>query len=192
MLPKGSTIPEEDSFHFPGGLKDYVTSEIGERATIVPQPFAGEAKSESNGSAGGKVEWAVWWPADEEGFVRSYCNTVPTAEGGTHESGFRSALLRGLKRYAELTGNRKGSLITINEEGMYDAGVRYEDLDNSEEVIGKGLCGQSNSDSILLGSDTFLKEKGIVVAVIPVINSFRDPYPSFIINIHICRIVEHG
>ena len=46
-------------------------------------PFAGEAKSETNGTAGGKVEWAVWWPADEEGFVRSYCNTVPTPEGGT-------------------------------------------------------------------------------------------------------------
>jgi topoisomerase-4 subunit B len=115
LLPKGDAIPEEESFHFPGGLKDYVTSEIGERATIVPQPFAGEAKSETNGTTGGKVEWAVWWPTDEEGFVRSYCNTVPTAEGGTHESGFRSALVRGLKRYAELTGNRKGSIITADD-----------------------------------------------------------------------------
>ena len=81
----------------------------------MPQPFAGEAKSETNGTAGGKVEWAVWWPGDEEGFVRSYCNTVPTAEGGTHELGFRSALVRGLKRYAELTGNRKGSIITADD-----------------------------------------------------------------------------
>ena len=115
LLPKSGEIPEEESFHFPGGLKDYVTSEIGARATVVPQPFAGEAKSENNGTAGGKVEWAVWWPSDEEGFVRSYCNTVPTAEGGTHESGFRSALVRGLKRYAELTGNRKGSVITADD-----------------------------------------------------------------------------
>ena len=82
---------------------------------MVPQPFAGEARSETNGTAGGKVEWAVWWPADEEGFVRSYCNTVPTPDGGTHESGFRSALVRGLKRYAELTGNRKGSIITADD-----------------------------------------------------------------------------
>jgi topoisomerase-4 subunit B len=96
-------------------LKDYLTSEIGERPTVVPQPFAGEAKSETNGAQGGKVEWAVWWPNDEEGFVRSYCNTVPTAEGGTHESGFRSALVRGLKRYAELTGNRKGGTITADD-----------------------------------------------------------------------------
>jgi topoisomerase IV subunit B len=120
LLPKSDSkgdgsIPEEESFHFAGGLKDYLVSEIGQRPTVVPTPFAGEAKSESNGTAGGKVEWAVWWPNDEEGFVRSYCNTVPTIEGGTHESGFRSALLRGLKRYADLTGNRKGSIITSDD-----------------------------------------------------------------------------
>jgi topoisomerase-4 subunit B len=115
LLPKDGAIPEEESFHFPGGLKDYLTAEIGGRPTVVPQPFAGEATSETNGTTGGKVEWAVWWPADEEGFIRSYCNTVPTAEGGTHESGFRSALLRGLKRYAELVGNRKGSIITADD-----------------------------------------------------------------------------
>jgi topoisomerase-4 subunit B len=115
LLPKDGSIPEEESFHFEGGLKDYLISEIGQRPTVVPQPFAGEAKSETNGTAGGKVEWAVWWPNDEEGFIRSYCNTVPTAEGGTHESGFRSALVRGLKRYADLTGNRKGSIITADD-----------------------------------------------------------------------------
>ena len=115
LLPKDGSVPAEESFHFEGGLKDYLTSEIGARPTVVPQPFAGVAKSESNGSAGGKVEWAVWWPNDEEGFVRSYCNTVPTAEGGTHESGFRSALVRGLKRYGELTGNRKAGIITADD-----------------------------------------------------------------------------
>jgi topoisomerase-4 subunit B len=115
LLGKNAEVPAEDTFHFEGGLKDYVISEIGQRATVVPQPFAGEARSETNGTAGGKVEWAVWWPTDEEGFVRSYCNTVPTSDGGTHESGFRSALVRGLKRYAELTGNRKGGIVTADD-----------------------------------------------------------------------------
>ncbi|MBM3645016.1 MAG: DNA topoisomerase IV subunit B [Alphaproteobacteria bacterium] len=115
VMPKGATVAAEETFHFPGGLKDYISAEIGARPTVVPQPFAGEAKSESNGTAGGRVEWAVWWPNDEEGFVRSYCNTVPTVEGGTHESGFRSALVRGLKRYAELTGNRKGGILTAED-----------------------------------------------------------------------------
>src|SRR5262249_59300510 len=81
----------------------------------VRKAWAGEAGRGSSGTAGGKVEWAVWWPNDEEGFVRYYCNTVPTVEGGTHESGFRSALVRGLKRYAELIGNRKGGIITADD-----------------------------------------------------------------------------
>ncbi|MBS0540073.1 MAG: type IIA DNA topoisomerase subunit B, partial [Proteobacteria bacterium] len=111
LLPKDGSIPAEETFHFAGGLKDYLVSEIGTRPTVVPTPFAGEAKSDGNA----KVEWAVWWPTDEEGFIRSYCNTVPTSDGGTHESGFRSALVRGLKRYADLTGNRKGSIITADD-----------------------------------------------------------------------------
>ena len=88
LLPKNSEIPAEESFHFQDGLKDYLTSEIGERPTVVPQPFAGEAKSETNGTAGrqGRMGGAGG-RNDEEGFVRSYCNTVPTPEGGTHEVG---------------------------------------------------------------------------------------------------------
>jgi topoisomerase-4 subunit B len=108
-------VPPEETFKFPGGLKDYLASEIAERPTITPVPFAGHGASESNGTAGGKVEWAVWWPQDEDGFVRTYCNTVPTPDGGTHESGLRSALTRGLKRYAELTNNRKASAITADD-----------------------------------------------------------------------------
>ncbi len=123
VLPKDGSVPEDDTFHFAGGLKDYLVSEIGARPTVVPAPFAGEAKSDGNGSIKGKVEWAVWWPNDEEGFVRSYCNTVPTIEGGTHESGFRSALLRGLKRYADLTGNRKGGIITSDDVMDGSAGL---------------------------------------------------------------------
>jgi topoisomerase-4 subunit B len=65
--------PRGESFHFPGGLKDYLTSEIGERPTVVPQPFAGEARSETNGTAGGKVEWAVWWPPTRK------ASSAPTA-----------------------------------------------------------------------------------------------------------------
>ena len=114
LLPKSGEIPEEETFHFPGGLKDYLTSEIGQRAHRRAAALRRRGQERPT-EAGGKVEWAVWWPNDEEGFVRSYCNTVPTSEGGTHESGFRSALVRGLKRYAELTGNRKGSIITADD-----------------------------------------------------------------------------
>ena len=110
-LPRPDGVPAKDRLHFPGGLADYLAAALADRATLTPKPFLGEVEFPD----GGRVEWAIAWPEDEEGFCHSYCNTVPTPDGGTHESGFRSALVRGLKRYAELTGNRKGSVITADD-----------------------------------------------------------------------------
>ena len=81
-------------FHFPGGLKDYLAASLGDEFHVTREIFAG--KSEKQGGHGA-VEWAVTWYGGD-GFVNSYCNTIPTAEGGTHEAGFRIALTRGLKR----------------------------------------------------------------------------------------------
>ncbi len=114
LLPKNSPVPAEDTFHFAGGLREYLESEIGQRPTLTPAPFAGQAKTDLNGKEA-RVEWAVWWPQDEDGFLRSYCNTVPTPEGGTHENGFRSSLVRSLKRYGELVSNRKAAQITAED-----------------------------------------------------------------------------
>jgi topoisomerase-4 subunit B len=109
-LVKGTEIPEKAVFHFPGGLSEYLSAELGKEKTIAPI-FAGRTEK-SNGH--GAAEWAVaWYPGD--GFVRSYCNTIPTGDGGTHESGFRTALLRGLKSYAELTGNKRAAIITADD-----------------------------------------------------------------------------
>ena len=109
LLDDGDDIPAQGVLHFPGGLTDYLTSRLKDLATITPQPFAGEGAL--NGK-GGRVEWALAWPDDGEGSLSSYCNTVPTPEGGTHEAGLRGALLRGLKGYAALTGNKKASILT--------------------------------------------------------------------------------
>ncbi len=90
--------------HYPGGLADFLSSTVGDRTLIGGQIFAGDVR---NGS-GEHVEWAVTWPDDrDDGFLHSYCNTIPTPNGGTHESGFRAALLKGIKAYGELSGNAK-------------------------------------------------------------------------------------
>ena len=60
----------------------------------------------------GKVEWAVNWTPSRDGFTQSYCNTVPTPEGGTHEAGFWAAILKGIRAYGELISNRKAAQIT--------------------------------------------------------------------------------
>src|SRR5215469_16888998 len=80
-LPRPEDVPQEEKLHFPGGLADYLTALLEERETVTPKPFDGEASF--NGS--GRVEWAIAWPVDHEGTTASFCNTVPTPEGGTHE-----------------------------------------------------------------------------------------------------------
>ena len=108
--------PAEATFHFPGGLADVLAEALGESETITPTPFAGRV--ERQGEAGA-VEWAVAWsPAgfgEADGFMRSYCNTIPTPEGGTHEAGLRAVLTRGLKAWADLTGEKRGALITADD-----------------------------------------------------------------------------
>ena len=104
--------PAKETLHFPGGLPEYLAVTLDGRDTITAAPFAGEAKFASDG---GRVEWAVTWPDDAEGAVSSYCNTVPTPQGGTHENGLRAALSRGLKTYGELVGNKRASAITADD-----------------------------------------------------------------------------
>ncbi len=103
-LPRPDGVPLEARLHFPGGLGDFLAANLAGRDLLTPRPFLGQADFPD----GGSVEWAAVWPEDEEdGFCHSYCNTIPTPEGGTHEAGLRNALTRGIKAYGELIGNRR-------------------------------------------------------------------------------------
>jgi topoisomerase-4 subunit B len=113
-------VPAEATFHFPGGLKDYLGAAIHADTLVHPDIFSG--RSGRNGSHGA-CEWAVAWTADADGFLSSYCNTVPTPDGGTHESGLRSALLRGLKDHAERVGQGKRAASITSEDVMVGAAV---------------------------------------------------------------------
>jgi topoisomerase-4 subunit B len=112
LIQKNDIVPDKAVLHFPGGLADYLAASLADRGTLTPAPFVGDAKASGHG---GRVEWAIAWPADEEGFQSTYCNTVPTPQGGTHEQGLRSALTRGLKAYAEMIGNKQASKITADD-----------------------------------------------------------------------------
>mgnify|MGYP001299395734 CR=1 FL=1 len=112
LITDDDRTPAVATLHFPGGLSDYLVSALGERKRITPEPFAGS--SQLNGGSS-KVEWAVAWPVDEDPFFNSYCNTVPTPQGGTHEAGLRSALAKGLRAYGELTNNRAALKITADD-----------------------------------------------------------------------------
>ncbi len=110
LLPPGGDIPAEAKLHFPGGLRDSLEEDIAGAARALPQIWAGEAALP--GMDAGRLEWATAWLDGGDGFLHSYCNTVPTPEGGTHEAGFRAALLKGLRAWAEQRGNRRGAVLT--------------------------------------------------------------------------------
>jgi|KBSSwiStaDraftv2_1062776.scaffolds.fasta_scaffold04645_2 topoisomerase IV subunit B len=108
--------PAQAVFRFPNGLADFLAERVKGLETVTPEPFAG--RYERKGEAGA-VEWAIaWTPAgfgEADSFMQSYCNTVPTPEGGTHEAGLRAVLTRGLKAYGELTGEKRAGLITADD-----------------------------------------------------------------------------
>lgn len=113
-------VPAEDTFHFPGGLKDYLAAAIHADTLVHPDIFSG--KSGRTG-AHGACEWAVAWTADADGFMSSYTNTIPTPDGGTHESGMRTAMLRGLKDHAERAGQSKRAAAITSEDVMTGAAI---------------------------------------------------------------------
>jgi topoisomerase-4 subunit B len=115
LLPEDSKIPAEATLSYPNGLADQLAEVFGGKATITEAPFTGLVDM----GAEGKVEWAIAWTqagfGENDGFARSYCNTIPTPEGGTHEAGFRSAITKGLRNFGELTGNKKAGDITADD-----------------------------------------------------------------------------
>jgi len=136
----------EAVFHFPNGLADALAERIGELETITPA-FAGRV--ERKGEAGA-VEWAVTWSpigfGEADGFVSSYCNTVSTPDGGTHEAGFRAALVKGLKAYGELTNEKRAGLITA-EDVIANAGALISVFVRNPEFQGQTKDRLSSPDA---------------------------------------------
>ena len=127
--------PQEATFHFPGGLADYLKEVMGGATTYSENPFAGTVSFEKFDRPG-KVEWAINWTPSRDGFIQSYCNTVPTPEGGTHEAGFWAAILKGIKAYGELVGNKKAAQIT-REDLTTGAGALVSCFIREPEFVGQ-------------------------------------------------------
>ncbi len=119
LLKEKDETPATAVFHFPGGLKDYLAASLDGEFQVTRESFAG--RSDKQGGHG-SLEWAVTWFGGD-GFVNSYCNTIPTPEGGTHEAGLRNALARGLRAYAELTGNKRAAIVTTDDVMISAAGM---------------------------------------------------------------------
>ncbi|MBL8573999.1 MAG: DNA topoisomerase IV subunit B [Hyphomicrobiaceae bacterium] len=146
----GTDTPEKAVFRFPGGLKDYLAERLKDEKLVIDDVFAGKTEKTSGHGA---VEWAVAWFAGD-GQVSSYCNTIPTPDGGTHEQGLRTALLRGLRAYAELVGNKRIAQVTADDI-MTTASAMLSVFIREPEFVGQ------TKDKLATGEATRIVENAI-------------------------------
>ncbi len=120
LLKEKDKTPAREKLRFPGGIVDYLSTMTGESEAVTDTPFTGRVSMDSRG---GRIEWAIRWLSAGDPFLNSYCNTVPTPEGGTHEAGLRAALIKALRAYGERLNNRRASQITADDVLGSMAGV---------------------------------------------------------------------
>ncbi|VEJ45578.1 DNA topoisomerase IV subunit B [Bartonella vinsonii] len=160
ILEGAKNIPEKAVFHFPDGLKDYLLSSLKDEYRVTSEIFSGKIK-QCNGH--GSVEWAIAWHGGDA-CVQSYCNTIPTGEGGTHEIGLRQALLRGLKSYGELIGNKRAAIITSDDVMISTAAILSVFIRNPEFV------GQTKDRLATIEAQRIVE------------NAIRDPFDHWLTN----------
>ena len=115
LVKKLKNTPASETLHFPNGLGDFLTASINGRKTLTPEPFVDRAEFADDE---GHLEWAITWPGDEDGFLNSYCNTIETADGGTHEQGLRAGMLKSLRAHAELLGVNKKKIAAVTADDV--------------------------------------------------------------------------
>ncbi len=150
LLHEKGVARASETFHFPNGLRDYLAATIGEDRQVTSEIFAGLSEKKIGH---GRVEWAVTWHGGD-GFLSSYCNTIPTPEGGTHEAGMRAALSKGLRAYADLTGNKRAAIIT-NDDVMLNAAGMLSVFIREPEFVGQ------TKDKLSTGEATRIVENAI-------------------------------
>ncbi|WP_375696926.1 DNA topoisomerase IV subunit B [Bartonella sp. AC70YNML] len=160
ILEGTKNIPEKAVFHFPDGLKDYLLASLKDEYRVTSEIFSGKTQ-QNNGH--GCVEWAIAWHGGDS-CVQSYCNTIPTGEGGTHEIGLRQALLRGLKSYAELIGNKRAAIITSDDIMISTAAILSVFISNPEFV------GQTKDRLATIEAQRIVE------------NAIRDPFDHWLAN----------
>jgi len=165
LLRGVSDVPEEATFHFADGLKDYLSATI-EGATLVHADiFTGSA---GKIGAHGGAQWAVAWTADRDGFLSSYCNTIPTPDGGTHEAGLRGALLKGIKDHAERVGQAKRAGVVTGDDVMTGAACMVSVFIREPEFQGQ------TKDRLATAEASRIVE-----------NAIRDPFDHWLAGNHV-------
>ena len=122
LLTEDMGIPANTTFYYVNGVADFLAEKTETEPKILPRIFSGTVDFPDDT---GRVEWALTILTDEngaasdDGFFASYCNTIATIDGGTHESGFKAAITKGIKAYGEKVNNKAAA--NIIGEDVFDS-----------------------------------------------------------------------
>lgn len=122
LLTEDMNIPAQTTFYYPNGVADFLDEKTRDKPRIMPKIFNGTVDFPDDS---GRVEWALTFLTDEngaasdDGFFASYCNTIATIDGGTHENGFKAAITKGIKAYGDKVGNK--SAASIISDDVFDS-----------------------------------------------------------------------
>jgi topoisomerase IV subunit B len=87
-----------ETWHFESGLDEYLVQGLDRQPFIPHPPFSGNYQGPQEQAA-----WsAVWLTEEGQGIAESYCNLIPTIQGGTHVNGFRAGLLAALREFCDI------------------------------------------------------------------------------------------
>src|SRR5690349_1488995 len=108
----------EEVFKHDGGIAEYLGKVVAEREKPTVPPGAGAAGQFYKGSEGDvRMEVALCWTEATDEHVRSHVNGIPTANGGTHEAGLRSGVVKAVRNYIE-THNLTPKGVTLTAEDI--------------------------------------------------------------------------
>lgn len=83
-------------FHYPKGIQDYIKKIVGQKATLMDEPFYVEKEDKNL-----KLEAAFLWTPNTDTQIYSFANSIRTIDGGTHENGFRNGTTKSVRTYID-------------------------------------------------------------------------------------------
>jgi DNA gyrase subunit B/topoisomerase-4 subunit B len=120
---KDEAAGTEETFEHAGGIADFLGKIVTDRgkAPTAPQLFYFERTGQEDGT-GFRLEAALQWTESHEETIRSYVNAIPTIQGGTHEQGFRAAIVKAVRSFIEAS-NLAPKGVTLTAEDIREGVV---------------------------------------------------------------------
>jgi len=133
-LLKNIKLPYKESFYFKNGIKDYLNTIEKNNKKLFNQIYYSEINL---GAVSDRVEIAINFNEEENNSIKSFCNSILTNEGGTHESALKSAIMKSIKLYAK--HNKISKISNISQSDFFD----YSDIIISLYVNNPSFEGQT-------------------------------------------------